>query len=121
MDREKKLQKLNSILQEWLQHSKLWNEIEVTTSTKTKVERVKHETRKRGMPGFDHYIEYTHTECWEETIPPTEFVKVRYFNPKRANFEKNDYESVEFPYTDIDRRIEHYENKIRNLKSKIDG
>ena len=115
MDKEKKLQKLNSILQEWLQYSKLWNEIEVTTSTKTKVERVKHETRK------DKYgIDYTFTDQWIEKIPPTEFVKVRYFNPKRDNFEKNDYESVEFPYTDIDRRIEHYENKVRNLKSKDD-
>ena len=113
MDREKKLQKLNSILQEWLQYSKLWNEIEVTTSIKTKVERVKHETRK------DKYgMEYQFTDQFIEKIPPTEFVKVRYFNPKMSNFGVNDYESVEFPYTDIDRRIEHYENKVRNLKSR---
>ena len=113
MDKEKKLQKLNSILQEWLQYSIFWNEVEVTTSIKTKVDKVKYETRR------DKYgVDYKYTEQWVEKIPPTEFVKIRYFNPKTDKFCRTDYESIEFPYSDMDRRIEHYENKVRNLKSK---
>ena len=113
MDRDKKLQKLNSILQEWLTYSTLWNQAEATLIVKTKLEMVKQEIRR------DKYgSEYTFTDQYTEKIPPTDYVKVRYFNPKRDSFEKNDYESIEFPLTDIDKRIEHYENKVRNLKSK---
>ena len=113
MDRDKKLQKLNSILQEWLTYSNLWNETKAELIVKTKVEKVKHETRK------DKYgNDYQFTDQYVEKIPPTDYVKVTYFNPKRENFGKNDYESIEFPLTDIDKRIEHYENKVRNLKSK---
>ena len=113
MDRDKKLEKLNNLLQEWLQYSTLWNEVEAVLIVKTKIEKVKHEVRR------DKYgSEYTFTDQYTEKIPPTDYVKIKYFNPKKDNFERNDYESIEFPLTDIDKRIEHYEDKVKNLKSK---
>lgn len=114
MDRDKKLQKLNSILQEWLTYSVTWNEVEAILIVKTKIEKVKYEIRK------DKYgLEYNFTDQYTEKIPPTDYVLIKYFNPKKSNFEKNDYESIEFPLTDINKRIEHYENKVRNLKSRV--
>jgi hypothetical protein len=119
MDRDKKLEKLNNLLQEWLPYSTLWNSAEAVIIVKTKLERVSHETRKKRIgPGENDFVEYQYTTQWVEKIPPTDYVKIRYFNPKKDNFERNDYESIEFPLTDIDKRIEHYENKVRNLKSK---
>lgn len=114
MDREKKLEKLDGILKEWLNYSKLWNEVSVTIVTRTKVERVTREPR-RTKDGLDYF----YTEQFIDKIPPTEFVQVKYFNPKIDSTEKDEFQTIEFPLTDLDTRIDHYENKVKTLKSKV--
>jgi hypothetical protein len=122
MDRDKKLEKLNNLFQDWLPYSTLWNSAEATIIVKTKLEKVSHETRKKRIgPKDEDFVEYQYTEQWVEKIPPTDFVKIRYFSPKRDNFGSTDHESKEFPLEDIDRMLDHYENKVRNLKNKVDG
>ena len=83
MDKETKLKKLLSILTEWLNYSKLWNEVKVEVIAKTEVERVKYEPRKKQIgPKDTDVMEYIYTIQWIESIPKTEFVKITYFNPK---------------------------------------
>ena len=87
MDKDKKILKLTSILNEWLKYAKLWSNVKVELYTKSDVE----------------------------------IVKVIYFNQKIEKFMDNiGYESIEFPMTDIDKRIEHYENKVKYLSEKLD-
>ena len=87
MDKDKKILKLTSILNEWLKYAKLWSNVKVELYTKSDVE----------------------------------MVKVIYFNQKIEKFMDNiGYESIEFPMTDIDKRIEHYENKVKYLSEKLD-
>lgn len=121
MDKENKLKKLLEILTKWLVYSKLWNSAIVETIHRTKVERVKHETRKKWIgPGPDDYMEYPYTEQWTEKIPSTEFVKITYFSQKTDKFvDDKGFESIEFPMEDLDTRLEHYRNKLRNIKEKL--
>lgn len=67
-------------------------------------------------------IEHHDTVLKEEKIQPTEFVKVTYSEPKLPGFE-GVHESIEFPYEieTLNKRIEHYENKIRYIKEKKNG
>lgn len=115
MDKENKLKKLLEILTEWLTYSKLWSDVRVEVITKTKIERVKHEIRK------DKYdSDYQFTDQYTEKIPPTEYVKITYFNQKIDKFMENrGSESIEFPMDDLDTRLEHYRNKLRNIKEKL--
>ena len=122
MDKETKLKKLLSILTEWLNYSKLWNEVKVEVIAKTEVERVKYEPRKKQIgPKDTDVMEYIHTIQWIEAIPRTEFVKITYFNPKPGWEIKVLDQTIEFPVEDLDRRIEHYDSKVRNLKNKNNG
>ena len=50
-----------------------------------------------------------------------DYILVKYFDPKLPHFESTDFESIEFPIEDLDRRIEHYDSKVRNLKNKNNG
>ena len=113
MDKDKKIQLLREVLQEWLKYSKLWNQVEVRIITKFSVERVKSEIRKNS-----HGEDYLYTDQYTERIPPTEYIRVRRFDPKLPIFECSDHETIEFPMVDLDRRIEHYQNKVKYLKEK---
>lgn len=115
MDKDKKLQKLNSILQEWLNYSKLYTEVNVEVVSKTNLLTAKY------AKVIEYGEEKTIMKSTEyEKIPSTEYVKITYSKPKVGWRGESGFESIEFPLTDIDKRIEHYENKVRNLKSKVD-
>ena len=116
MDRDKKLQKLNSILQEWLQYSNLYTKVNVEVVSKTNLLTAKY------TKVVEYGEEKTVMKSTEyEKIPTTEYIKITYSCPKVGWRGESGFESIEFPLTDIDKRIEHYENKVRNLKGKVDG
>ena len=77
MDRDKKLQKLNSILQEWLNYSKLYTKVNVEVVSKTNLLTAKY------AKVIEYGEEKTIMKSTEyEKIPPTEYVKITYSKPK---------------------------------------
>lgn len=48
----------------------------------------------------------------EEQTDPTYYVKITYCHPKIEGFEKNGFESIEFPVNDLPSRIAHYKDKL---------
>ena len=65
--------------------------------------------------------EYILAEVKEVHKNKRDYILVKYFDPKLPHFESTDFESIEFPIEDLDRRIEHYDSKVRNLKNKNNG
>jgi len=113
MDRDKKLEKLNNLLQEWLPYSNLYTKVGVEIINKNVLLTVNYKKIT------EYGEEKTIMESTQyEDIPSTEYVKITYSQPKVGWRGKSGFESIEFPLTDIDKRIEHYESKVRNLKNK---
>jgi len=45
---------------------------------------------------------------------------VKYKSPRFKWMTPSGYESIEFPFEDLDKRIEHYRNKLKCLKEKLE-
>jgi len=44
---------------------------------------------------------------------------VKYKSPRFEWMSPSGFESIEFPLEDLDKRIEHYKNKLKYLKEKL--
>lgn len=64
--------------------------------------------------------EYDDCDIKEIKIDPTPYIKVTYYSPKEPWMGENDFESIEFPYEEIDKRIVHYRQKIKTITEKIE-
>ena len=113
MDKEVKLQKLTEILNEYVQHLKLFKEVKVELFNKTKLETNKQYTYKDC-----HGYEQIGNILGCEKIPSTEFVKVTYIESRIPEFD-GIFQSIEFPVSDLQKRIEHYRGKVDRIKEKI--
>ena len=110
MNSDEKLAKLVSILLEYANYLKLYSEVEVTRFTKT--------TLMCATYGTDELGRTVTTSISDKKIPPTEYIKITYKKPRLDWMCVNGFESIEFPMENIDRRIEHYRNKLKNIKEK---
>lgn len=118
MDKNKKLVRLIEVLNEWLEFSILWTKVEVSLFLSTKVERANTVTR-RGVDKNGMEYDYSETVQWVDKISPTEFIKVRYCEPKEEWKSRVYDQRIVFPADDLDKRLEHYENKVKYLKEKL--
>lgn len=114
MDQQSKLKKLLDILTEWLTYSKLYSKVDVELVTRSN--RLAATYRE-----FEEYGERRKemVSIQDEKIPTTEYIRVVYSRPKVDWRGENGFESIEFPLTDLDARLEHYRNKLRNIKEKL--
>ena len=112
MDKETKLQKLKSLVEEYVAYLDGYSEatMEVILKDKTLVE-VKKKVVEYGEE--KEVIE----RITEQNIPLSEFIKITYNKPKVDK--AYSFKSIEFPIENIDKRIEHYKNKINNCKLKV--
>ena len=112
MDKETKLQKLKSLIEEYVTYLDGYGEatMEVILKDKTLVE-VKKKVVEYGEE--KEIIE----RVAEQNIPLSEFIKITYNKPKVDK--AYSFKSIEFPIENIDKRIEHYRNKINNCKLKV--
>lgn len=119
MNKEEKLNKLSNILNEYVGYMKMYQSVDVKTFTKTKTLVPKY------IIGTDPYTNESMQTCVavvEEPIQPTEFVCVKYHTPRpelRKQFDEIFFESIEFPVEDLQKRIEHYERKLKYVKEKV--
>lgn len=114
MDKENKLKRLTEVLNEYVKHLKIYRQVKVEIITKDFIETNTQYTFKDKYGG-DQIGNILKTIY----IEPKEFIKVTYFDCKLLNYEKV-FESIEFPIEKLDKRIEHYENKVKYLKEKTD-
>ena len=113
MDRDKKLLKLIAILNAWLKYSKLWTKVDVKIVSKTNLLTASY--KKVTEYGEEKTIM---TSTQYERIPLTEYICVTYSGPKDNWKGKIEFQSIEFPMEKLDKRIEHYENKVKYLAEK---
>lgn len=111
MDKETKLQKLKSLIEEYVTYLDGYSEatMEVILKDKLLVE-VKNKVVEYGEE--KEVVE----RITEQNIPLSEFIKITYSKPKVDK--AYSFKSIEFPIENIDKRIEHYRNKINNCKLK---
>jgi hypothetical protein len=112
MDKESKLKRLTTILNEYIKYLKVHDKVKIEIIYK----HITHDVH------IEQYKDSYDTDrermiVIEKKIPNTEFVKVTYFDCKLPNYESV-FESIEFPIEKLDKRIEHYENKVKYLKEK---
>ena len=111
MNEDEKLKRLTSIVQEYVKYLKLYSEVEVTKFTKT--------TLMCAALGEDEFGKTVTLGLFDKEIPPTEYIKVKYKTPRLDWMCPNGFESIEFPLENIDKRIEHYRNKVNYFKEKL--
>ena len=111
MDKETKLQKLKSLIEEYVTYLDGYSEatMEVILKDKLLVE-VKNKVVEYGEE--KEVVE----RITEQNIPLSEFIKITYSKPKVDK--AYSFKSIEFPIENIDKRIEHYKNKISSCKNK---
>ena len=112
MDKETKLQKLKSLIEEYVTYLDGYSEatMEIILKDKLLVE-VKNKVVEYGEE--KEVVE----RITEQNIPLSEFIKITYSKPKVDK--AYSFKSIEFPIENIDKRIEHYRNKINNCKLKV--
>ena len=113
MNNDEKLKRLIEILQEYVKYLKTYKQVEVTVFTKTKLLVANYSTRKN-----EYGIDETICTLEDKKIEPAEYIKVKYYDVKLPYLSPNGFESIEFPIENIDRRIEHYRNKLKSIKEK---
>ena len=111
MNNEEKLNKLLLILNEYVNYLKLYSEVEVNVFTKTVLLCATYKLDEFGRTITD--------ELYEDKIKPTEYVMVKYKTPRLSWMSPSGFESIEFPLENLDKRIEHYKNKLKNVKEKV--
>ena len=114
MDKETKLQKLKSLVEEYVTYLDGYSEatMEVILKDKTLVEV------KNKVVEYDEEKEIVERIA-EQNIPLSEFIKITYNKPK---VDKGySFKSIEFPVTNIDKRIVHYRTKITNCKLRVNA
>ena len=111
MDKETKLQKLKSLIEEYVTYLDGYSEatMEVILKDKILVDI------KKKVVEYGEEKEIT-DRIVENPIPLSEFIKITYNKPKVDK--AYSFKSIEFPIENIDKRIEHYRNKINNCKLK---
>ena len=112
MNNEEKLNRLIAILNEYVNYLKLYSEVEVSVFTKTILLCATYKLDEFGRTVTD--------KVYTDKIKPTEYVMVKYKSPKFEWMAPSGYESIEFPLEDLDKRIEHYKNKLKYLKEKLE-
>lgn len=117
MDKENKLKRLDTVLTEYAKYLKIYRQVKLEVITKDKLETNHQFTYKKTDKNGIEY-EAVGNVLGVQDIPSTEFVKVTYFDCKLPDYEKV-FESIEFPIEKLDKRIEHYENKVKYLKEKV--
>lgn len=112
MDKETKLQKLKSLIEEYVTYLDGYSEatMEVILKDKILVDV------KKKVVEYGEEKEIT-DRIVENPIPLSEFIKITYNKPKVDK--AYSFKSIEFPIENIDKRIEHYRNKINNCKLKL--
>ena len=112
MDKETKLQKLKSLIEEYVTYLDGYSEatMEVILKDKILVDV------KKKVVEYGEEKEIT-DRIAENPIPLSEFIKITYNKPKVDK--AYSFKSIEFPIENIDKRIEHYKNKINNCKLKV--
>lgn len=112
MDKETKLQKLKSLIEEYVTYLDGYSEatMEVILKDKILVDI------KKKVVEYGEEKEIT-DRIVENPIPLSEFIKITYNKPKVDK--AYSFKSIEFPIENIDKRIEHYRNKINNCKLKV--
>ena len=113
MDKESKLKRLTEILNEWVTYMKLFKDVRVEVITKTRIDTNKQYTYKDC-----HGYEQVGNILGFEKIPPTEFIRVTYYKCTKEGWD-NVFQGIEFPMEKLDKRIEHYENKVKYMKEKL--
>ena len=111
MDKETKLQKLKSLVEEYVTYLDGYSEatIEIILKDKVLVDI------KKKVVEYGEEKEIT-DRVSENPIPLSEFIKITYSKPKLDI--AYSFKSIEFPIENIDKRIEHYKNKISSCKNK---
>ena len=112
MNNEEKLNRLIAILNEYVNYLKLYSEVEVSVFTKTTLLCATYKLDEFGRTVTD--------KVYTDKIKPTEYVMVKYKSPRFNWMNPTGYESIEFPLEDLDKRIEHYRNKLKCLKEKLE-
>ena len=113
MDKETKLQKLRSLIEEYVQYLDGYSEVTMEVIIKDNIlQEIKKVVIQYGEEKeiVDKVIEVK--------IPLSEFVKITYHKPKLDNIYL--FKSIEFPIENVNKRIEHYRNKIANCKLKLE-
>jgi hypothetical protein len=110
MDKEIKLQKLEEVLNEYIKYLKVHDKVKVDLVYRTITYDVKIEEYKTSYGDTKERMIIT-----ENKIPKTEFIRVTYYECKIPTYEQV-FESIEFPWEKIDKRIEHYKGKIERAK-----
>ena len=116
MEENKKVQKLRELVNEWVQHLQLWENVSVDVITKTKA-NIPYTLTVTDDYGITKDV-LKHDEV---LIPPSPYVVVKYYNAKgkwKDILHPTGHETKEFPLCDIDRRIAHYRYKLRTVKNK---
>lgn len=111
MNNEEKINKLLTILNEYVKYLKLYSEVEVNVFTKT--------TLLCSTYKLDEFGRTVTDKLTDDEIKPTEYVMVKYKTPKLNWMVPSGFESIEFPMEDLDKRIEHYKNKLKYVKEKV--
>lgn len=111
MNNEEKINKLLTILNEYVKYLKLYSEVEVNVFTKTILLCSTYKLDEFGRTVTD--------KLTDDEIKPTEYVMVKYKTPKLNWMVPSGFESIEFPMEDLDKRIEHYKNKLKYIKEKV--
>jgi len=94
MNNEEKLNKLVEILQEYVKYLKTYSEVKV---------------------------EVSNLKLHDKTKYDIEYIRVTYHKVKLPYLSPNGFECIEFPMSDLDKRLEHYRNKLKNIKEKNNG
>ena len=63
-------------------------------------------------------IDHSETILNVKEIEPTPYLRVTYYEPKSPTAEGNEFQSIEFPEEDLDKRLEHYRNKVKYVKER---
>lgn len=113
MTKENKLNKLEEILKEYVKYLKVYKQVVISTEVKNKVLKATYSNIVNNY-GITEQV----SKLEEIGIEPTEYVKVKYFDVKLDYLNENGFESIEFPAEDLDKRIEHYRNKLKYIKEK---
>jgi DNA-binding cell septation regulator SpoVG len=113
---DERIQQLRELLEEYVKYLDLWEKVEVTKIVRTKG------TIPMTVRITDAYgIESDVIQHKEVKIPPSIYVVMKYYSPKgkwKDILHPTGHETREFPMCDIVRRINHYKNRLKNLKEK---
>lgn len=97
----RELDALRSVLRERLPYMKVYTDVSVYTEEKT--------TR----------VEMINGRMVDVPIQKTMYVVVEYNKPKLNFMNQNGFERIEFPILDLNKRLEHYRNKLKYEREKF--